>query len=129
MRDPFLEIDILRFWKNTNCTQAQVAAHFNVSQGTVSVVICKNAPKRLTENLRQPFPETPPPSRPPVFDGKKNPCGLSLKGWPVCFGNGCYHAGASSQCLAFNTARDKNPELINQLWIAHKRAYSVGGRD
>ena len=23
---------------------------------------------------------------------KKTPCGLSMKVWPNCFGNGCYHA-------------------------------------
>jgi len=89
------EMRIVRFWSNTHLTGKDVALIFNVSQPHVSQILKRHRAERVTASR---------------LVSNENPCGLTLKTWPVCYGDGCYHAGLGT-CPAFKAAKQKHPGM------------------
>lgn len=69
-------------------SRKEIAAVFHLSYITVCAIISDYGNARL----------------PKEKDNDKNPCGLSLKIWPTCYGQGCYLA---KKCQAYQATQIK----------------------
>lgn len=82
---------IVRMWENTDLSKKEVSQMFDMSHSTVcTILIEEGAGKRDGQKETR--------------DSDINPCTLSLKVWPRCYGQGCYWVSkdGESVCPAYN---------------------------